>query len=335
MTRLAFRTASAVVVVEGRSRRFGRSVLDAAGTPALLGGETHPNVVLAEASAHESWDAGVPVARGASRLADGSVLFRSAGGSGYRQRWQLLDGTLRVESAWAPSAKELAAARALPARSRALRGQVLLHHPVLWWAALQGLAPLHVSVVDVDGTVVALAGPGGVGKTTLVAGELTRSAQVACDNLAVSDGVVAYGLREPLRVPADDVTAIASGPRAAHGRRESHGTPTVPALRPDAVVIVRRDGHAPRLRTITPDIAHRALVAGTLAAGELMRFWPTTAVLGLATGQGPVLPAVEECARRLVDRVPCHELQLGPTRQATLREMLSPLVGKRAAEVVR
>ena len=52
-------------------------------------------------------------------------------------------------------------------RFRALRGQVLLHYPVLWWACLQGRAPLHVSVVEVEGTVVVLAGPGGLGKTTL------------------------------------------------------------------------------------------------------------------------------------------------------------------------
>lgn len=330
MTPLTFSTGSAVVAVEGRSTHFQASVLSAAGTPALLDSPRAPDVVLAAAPSASWWETGVPVARGTTRLDDGSVVLASAGGSGYRQRWQLDDGRLRVESRWLPSTKELAASHALPARFRALRGQVLLHHPVLWWASLQGLAPLHVSVVDVAGTVVALAGPGGVGKTSLVARELANSARVTCDNLAVSDGVVAYGLREPLRVPAGDIHAVPSGPRAAHGRRESHGVATVPALRPDVVVVVRRDGQAPRLRTVTPDTGRRALVAGTMAAGELMRFWSTSAVLALATGAGPVLPSVDECARRLVDRLPCYELQLGTTPGSSLRDLLASVVGEPA-----
>jgi hypothetical protein len=62
-----------------------------------------------------------------------------------------------------------------------------------------------------------------------------------------------------------------------------------------------------------------------------MRFWPTAAMLALATGRGPVLPAVQMTARCLVDALPCHELQLGP-RSAShsdpgLRELLSPLLG--------
>ncbi|HEY3531222.1 MAG TPA: hypothetical protein VGK78_18915 [Nocardioides sp.] len=330
MTPLTFTTGSAVVGIESESLRFRRSVLAAAGTPPVLGGPAAPDVVVAQAAREQAGGPGVPIARGATRANDGSVMFASAGGSGFRQRWHLHEGTLRVESQWDPSAKESAAARALPARFRALRGQVLLHHPVLWWASLQGLAPLHVSVVEVAGTVVALAGPGGVGKTSLVARELARSAQVTCDNLAVSDGVVAYGLREPLRLPADTAPGGASGPRAAHGRREAHGTMTVPALRPDAVVVVRRDGTAPGLRAVSGDVAHRALVAGTMAAGELMRFWSTAAVLALATGRGPVTPPVDDCARRLVDRLPAYELQLGPTPGGSLRELLSSLVGSPA-----
>ena len=87
--------------------------------------------------------------------------------------------------------------------------------------------------------------------------------------------------------------------------------------------MVLRRGDGPRVRDIAPEVAQRALVAGTFAAGELRRFWTLTAVLGLATGVGPVLPAVEETAQRLCTRLPCVELELGERSGPSLREMLA------------
>ncbi len=327
MTPLTFATGSAVVAVESRTRQFRDAVLAAAGGPEVLGLPALPDLVVAEADPTASRPAtGAPVTRGVTREPDGTVVLASAGGSGYRQRWQVHGDSVRVEACWSPSAKESVAARSLPSRFRALRGQVLVHHPVLWWASLQGLAPLHVSVVEVGGTVVALAGPGGVGKTSLVVGELAHGARATCDNLGVSDGRSVFGLREPLRVPTG-TTSVGGGPRAAHGRREQRWTQVAPVLTPDVLVVVRRDGGSPGLRPVDRDRAHRTLLAGTMAAGELMRFWPLAAVLGLATGRGPVRPPVDEVARCLVDGLPCHELRLGDRPGERLAHLLADLVG--------
>lgn len=336
MTPITFVTGSAVVALEPRTEHFRDAVLDAAGAPEVIGIPAVPDLVLAEAAPDRHDRAArttaMPVTRGVTREPDGTVVLASAGGSGYRQRWQVGEDSVRVESQWAPSAKESLAARGLPSRFRALRAQVLLHHPVLWWASLDGLAPLHVSVVEVGGTNVLLAGPGGVGKTSLVVGELAAGARATCDNLAVSDGSDVFGLREPLRVPAESA-GRRTGPRAAHGRREQRWRQVAPSLRPDVVVVVRRDGGTPGLAPVDRDSAHRALVAGTMAAGELMRFWPLAAVLGLATGRGPVLPPVDDVARTLVDRLPCHELRLGDQPGERLHDLLADLVG--SAEVAR
>ncbi|MBO0846739.1 MAG: hypothetical protein J2P22_15135 [Nocardioides sp.] len=331
MNQITFTTGAAVVAIDTRSHRFRDAVLRAAGSPGVLGLPAEPDVVLAEVEADATgFGPGLPVTRGATRHPDGGVELSSAGGSGYRQRW-LVDGDrLRVESCWDPSAKENVAARALPTRFRSLRGEVLLHYPVLWWASLRGMAPLHVSVLEVNGTVFALAGPGGVGKSSLVSRELASRARVTCDNLAVSDGRITYGLREPLRIPEDAGTTVQTGPRAAHGRREVHGGRTVPRLEPAAIVVVRRDAGVGRLRPVDPDEAHRALVAGTMTAGELMRFWPMAATLALATGRGPVMAPVDEVARRLVDRLPCYELQLGHSPRPPLRDLLAPVTSTRA-----
>jgi hypothetical protein len=328
---LVFTSGAVVVGVEARTRHFREAVRAAAGGPDVLQSPGRPDVILVEGTTRERSAAAAPVSRGVTRETDGAVVFDSAGGSGYRQRWQLSDHLLRVESTWAPSVKEAAAARALPARFRALRGQVLLQYPVLWRASLQGLVPMHVSTVVVAGTAVVLAGPGGVGKTSLVTREVAAGGRAACDNLAVTDGTVLYGVREPLRVPAGGRDIV--GPRALHGRREVSWQPAGAAVRPDVVVVVRRDGATPRIRGLAPDEAHLALVAGTMAAGELMRYWPTAAILGLATGAGPALPPIDTVARALVDRLPCYELQLGPIPGATLRSLVASVVGAAGSEV--
>jgi hypothetical protein len=266
-----------------------------------------------------------PVTRGVS-AGGGRVVLRSVGGSGFDQVWDVNGDVVEVRSRWVPGALERGAS-ALRGRHHALRAQVLLHHPALWWAGTRGLAPLHVSVLELDGVVVMLAGPGGVGKSTLVAQAVEEGARATCDNLAVSDGTTAYGLREAMRLSAADTGSTAGGPphgrATTHGRRELTWATQVPSLRPDLVVVLRR-GDGPRVRPVDGDVARRALVAGTFAAGELRRFWTLTAVLGLATGHGPVLPVVDETARQLCTGLPCVELELGERPGASLREMLAP-----------
>ncbi len=260
-----------------------------------------------------------PVTRGVWVGPEG-VLLESAGGSGFTQLWRACQdpagdspsACIRVSSRWAPSAAEKGAAHVLRQRFRALRAQVLLHHPALWTAlAVGGLTPLHVSVLEVDGVVVLLAGPGGVGKSSLVADALGRGARAACDNLGASDGHLVHGVVEPLRLPSGTGPAGATGRRAAHGRREHPWVGRVASLRPDLVLVVRRNDQAcTRVRPVRSERAARALVAGTYAAGELQRFWPLVSQLALA-GLGPVHPPVEETAARLTESLPCYELTLG------------------------
>lgn len=273
-----------------------------------------------------------PLTRGAWTDDQGRVVLASAGGSGWTQSWHLAD-RLSVVSRWTPSPAERGASLLLPARRRALEAQVLLHHPALWAAARRGLAPLHASVLEVAGLVVVLAGPGGLGKSTLVAEELASGARVCSDNVVASDGRTAWGLAEPLRLhsapdgrPGTTTSPGAEpspGSRTTHGRREFAWSGRVESLVPDVVVVVARGAGPVRLSGIAPERAARALVAGTLAAGELLRLWPLSAVLGLATGHGPVMPDVEGVAHQLVSGRPCLELRLGPRPRPPLHALLA------------
>lgn len=266
-----------------------------------------------------------PVTRGAWTDGSGHVLFDSVGGSGHSQWWSIdqVHTTVETRNRWRPSAAQLGAATLLVSRQRALEAEVLVHYPAMWLASQQGLAPLHVSVLRVGGAVVALAGPGGLGKSTLVAAELDQSAVALCDNVAVSDGVAMHGLAEPLRLdPKTHFHSPGQAGHTTHHRREYRWGARPVRMVPDLLVVVRRGGaRSYHVRETTSEAAARAMVAGTFAAGELGRFWALSATLALATGQATVLPAVCEVAGRLAARVPCVELELGAPG-IPLREML-------------
>lgn len=259
------------------------------------------------------------VTRGAFHVGDGVVL-QDACGSGFSVWYEPRGATLAVHARWAPTRSVGSAALVLRDRARLLAQAALLHYPVLWWAGTRGRAPAHVSALALGRCAPLLAGPSGVGKSTLVDAELAAGHRAACDNLAVTDGVTVYGLVEPRRTTGGD------GPRTTHGRRESPLTARVPALRPDCLFAVSLSETAgrPRLRPLDADAGCRALVAGTYMAGELRRYWPFAATLSAATGLGPATPPVEALARRLTSAVPCFALTLSRHAPARLSELIAP-----------
>ncbi|MGW5194879.1 hypothetical protein ACWEOO_36885 [Kribbella sp. NPDC004138] len=320
MTTAMLHTAGQRVALHGPDSAV-RTLLAAAGGPERpgLAAADPPNVVLAIEETRRPFrtDGAEVITRGVWATPGGEVVLTNVGGSGFDQRWAVDVDGLRVASRWRPSYQESVAARLLPARQRALNSQVLLHYPALWFAMQQRFAPLHVSVVEIGGVVVLLAGPGGVGKSTLVARALADGSRATCDNLAACDGMTAYGVAEPLRL------LDGAGRRALHGRREQPWMHRVRSLPPELVVVLRRGTQeSPTLRELSPAEAARRLVAGTYAAGELRRFWSIAALVATATGCGPVHPPIEEIAARLTTRLPAVELLLGREPGAGLTELL-------------
>ncbi len=252
----------------------------------------------------------------------GQVIIRDACSSGLDLR-VTADGTaLEVTARWRPSGKGRVATALLRSRARLLLRAVLLQYPALWRGQSRGRAPLHASVCGLggggDGRTILLAGPGGVGKSTLVYGELLAGGASTCDNLCVSDGRGAWGVLEPLRLPAG--VHQGSGRRMPHGRREMAWPRRTGEMRPGLLVVVSRGG--PAVASCEPELAARYLTAGTYMAGELRRYWSFAATLALGTGLGSSHPPVEEAAARLSRSVPCLRVALGDQPGAPLRELL-------------
>jgi hypothetical protein len=278
---------------------------------------------------HDGW---MLVARGVW-AAPPRTLLLDACSSGFDLLVEPRGPTLHVSARYRPAPRTRAANTALGERFRLLAGQTLLHYPALWWASLRGRVPLHVSVTRGAGGVTMLAGPAGVGKSTLLAAGLPRGEIATADNVCACDAYRAYGLVEPLRVDtlARDTANVAgaAGPggpaRAPHGRREYRLPGRAAWLDPQRLVVLRR-GAAGADLSLTPVSSAQAaheLVAGTYMAGELRRFWQFAATLALATGLGPAHPDVSGVASALADRLPCLELRLGDRPAVPIDDLLA------------
>jgi hypothetical protein len=248
---------------------------------------------------------------------NGQLVIRDVATSGFdlyaRQDGWAPDLVLR----WRPPTRTHAAALVLRRRARLLASAVLLLYPALWAASVRGRAPLHVAALTAgDHGPALLAGPSGVGKTTLVIEETAAHGSAIGDNLAVGDGCSLWGVVEPVR------SEQGQGRRAPHGRRTMHLSGRVPVLDPTMLVVLGR-GTGYRVAACSPDTAARALIASTYAAGELRRYWGVHALLALGTGAGPPHPLVSETATAFAKRLRCLQVELPKVQGERLAEHLA------------
>jgi hypothetical protein len=219
---------------------------------------------------------------------------------------------------WRPRLRGHVAARLLRTRFILLARAVLLQYPVLWRATIRGRAPLHAVVCTSGRATPMLAGPGGVGKSTLLNLELAAGGRAISDNICVSDGATAWGLVEPLRVEGG------SGRTVTHGRREGRIQRRVDSLKPDLLVALHRDSsEEATIRTCDGATAARSLITGTYMAGELRRFWGFAATLAAGTGLGPAHPPVESIATAIASHLPALEIVLPRHPGVRLADLLN------------
>ncbi len=233
------------------------------------------------------------------------AVLHNAGGSGF-DLMVLAGDPLTVTARYLPSHPVRAANRLLAQRFGLLAGQVLVHYPVLWRAGWRDRVPLHACVLRTGAGTPLLAGPGGVGKSTVLAGALATGAAAISDNLCCADTRSCFGIAEPVRTD----TPAARGTRTSHGRVERPLAGRVDELCPDRLVVLER-GPRTEITPIEPEEAARVLVAGTYAAGELRRYWAFAATLALATGRGPAHPPIDAVARAYAARLSCVRVRVG------------------------
>jgi hypothetical protein len=256
-------------------------------------------------------------------------VLSDACGSGLDLEVSVRDETLHVVAWPRPTWRHRGLGLLAPDRRVLLHRAALIQYPALWWAGVRGLVPLHVCAATVDGTSVLVAGPGGVGKSTLL-GTLTERDRAVSDNLCAAGLDRVHGLLEPVR------DEQGTGRRMPHGRHERDWTLRADSWVPQRVLVLQR-GDPDRLvvRPVAPDLAARELVAGTYAAGELRRYWAFAATLALGLGLGPAHPPVATVSQALAHAIPCTVAQLPATRRTRLADLVRRAVEADAAEPYR
>lgn len=243
----------------------------------------------------------------------GQVILQNACGSGLDLQVTATEPTLEIVARWRPPATVRAASLLLRSRAHLLVRAVLLQYPALWWSQRRGRVPLHASVCSIGGPAGAIgmiAGPGGIGKSTLVNAELSDGGHSTCDNLCVSDGSLAWGVTEPRRLPSGG-DGPRHGRRMPHDRREAAWPGRLEVQVPDNLLVLRRGTtNRASVSPLASADAARILAAGTYMAGELRRYWTFAATLALGSGVGAVHPDVAGVARALSERLPCFEVVL-------------------------
>jgi hypothetical protein len=275
------------------------------------------HVVIAESPDRFSLRGMDTLARGA--WSDGSsVVIENACSSGVDLRVWADGGRLEVEARSRPGWSTRGLATVARARAQLLLRSAILQYPAMWWAGVSGAVPMHVSGVRTAGVSVAIAGPGGVGKSTLLRDAMSQGARGVSDNLCVGRDLVIHGVLEPLRTDGGE------GRRMPHGRRESVWPDRLDSIEVERILVLRRgSGSSVVVRPLDAQAAARVIVGGTYAAGELRRYWAFAATLALGTGLGPAHPPITDAATLLARAVPCTEVIL-PGRPGT---RLSDVIG--------
>ena len=292
--------------------------------------EATPTMSVEVEAARHSFRVGEwePLMRGAWRQGR-EVLIENACSSGLDLLVRPTGSTVDFVARWRPPVR-VRATSGLRSRFHLLLRAVLLQYPAMWWAGTRGRVPLHASMFDAGAMIPLVAGPSGVGKSTLLFTELAEGGRATSDNLCVTDGVSGWGVVEPLRLEGK------SGRRMPHGRREQPLVNRVSTLAPDRVVLLKRGaGTRTEVGPCDPSVAARALIGSTYMAGEMRRYWPFAATVAAGTGLGPAHPPICAVSETLTGRLPCLEVTLSTQRNTRLSDVLNETDAPDAAEPAR
>jgi hypothetical protein len=196
----------------------------------------------------------------------------------------------------------------------------LLYYPCFWWLERQErLHPIHAAGVEVDGGVIVLAGPSGVGKSTLSTGLASAAgAKLLSDTFLLHRDVATRPVREPLLLDAWSRSWIGDG---------------ADLLRPITwrYCLDRNGFHFPKdrlsdggiarlllfphrsarhyVRPLSPFQAQGQIDAGNFLVNDLRRYWAFAAALEMLD-PSPLGALRARSLEALVRDVPSYEIGL-------------------------
>ena len=220
----------------------------------------------------------------------------------------------------------------------------MAYYPCFWWLERhRDMHPIHAAGVEIGGGVVVLAGPSGVGKSTLSTGlAVADGARFLSDTFLLHAGIDVRPVREPLLLDDWSRRWLGEGAgllqaidwRYCLGRRGFHW----PAERlgkggPARLLLFPRRSARHYVRAVPPARAQGQIGAGNAIVNDLRRYLAYAGVLE-TLDPSPLALAREKSVSELVQRVPCYEI--GLTAEVTRAEataLVSELLESEAGAV--
>jgi hypothetical protein len=196
----------------------------------------------------------------------------------------------------------------------------LLYYPCFWWLERhERLHPIHAAGVEVDGGVIVLAGPSGVGKSTLSTGLASATgAKLLSDTFLLHDGAATRPVREPLLLDAWSRSWLCEGAnllqpidwRYCLDRNGFHWPQQRLSIGGAARLLLfphRALRHY--VRPLSPAQAQGQIDAGNFIVNDLRRYWAFAAAVEMLD-PSPLGTARDASLAALVRDVPSYELGL-------------------------
>lgn len=213
----------------------------------------------------------------------------------------------------------------------------LFYYPCFWMLErAHDLHPIHAGGVEFEGRVAVLAGPSGVGKSTLVSGlGGDPRARLLSDTFLLQRGATVCAVPEPILL--DDWSQRWLGDAMGHLSRIPHryclsrnGFHWALDRSSEAgtaqILLFPQRSNAHYLRPLEPSNARGRLSASNLIVNDLRRYWAFASVLELLDPT-PLVHAREQQLARLTHQVPAYELgiDIKSTRAIMAKEIMAIL----------
>jgi len=196
----------------------------------------------------------------------------------------------------------------------------LVYYPCFWWLEQQqGLHPIHAAAAEVKEGVIVLAGPSGVGKSTLATAlAALPGAKLLSDTFVLQRGTTVLPVREPLLLSGWSRDWLGEAGRLLQPIRWRYcldragfhwpqdGLSSGGAAR---VLLFPQPAAAHDVRALTPREAHGRISAADSIVNDLRRYWAYAAVLQ-AFSSRPLMQARENEIAALTAGTPSYEVSL-------------------------
>lgn len=189
--------------------------------------------------------------------------------------------------------------------------------PLLYAAERQGWVPLHAALVSAPAGGVLIAGGAGAGKSTLAVALSSQPGwRLLADNIALTDGAVALGVAEPVKLDAWSVRAAGGrgvegglgSADAGWGRRE-YAPPSTADPVAVSLIVLPRLGAVTQLTSVAPQRAAVRLSAGTMLAYETQTYLRYAATVASVDATAPA-PGRDHRVMRLTGQAPAVALDV-------------------------